>query len=80
MLTPLSFLNPTLGRAVSPAFSVPVELAVFVGLYVHARRRNSPSRPYLVAILLYIALTALVLYVSVVEPRLIEGLWQIFWG
>ena len=79
-LTPVSFLNPTLGRAVSPAFSVPFELVVFVGLYISARRNSAPSRPYLVASLSYVGLTLLVLYVSVLQPRLIEGLWTVLWG
>jgi hypothetical protein len=80
MLTPVSFLNPTLGRAVSPALSVPVELIVFVGLFVSARRNGTPSRPYLVAGLSYVGLTLLVLYVSLVQPRLIEGVWTVLWG
>jgi hypothetical protein len=80
MLTPLSFLNPTLGRAVSPAFSVPLELMVFLGLFVSARRNGTPSRPYLVATLSYVGLTLVVLYVSVVQPRLIEGVWTVLWG
>ena len=80
MLTPVSFLNPTLGRAVSPAFSVPFELMVFVGLFISARRRGTPARPYLVASLSYFGLTLLVLYVSIVQPRLIEGVWTRLWG
>ena len=80
MLTPVSFLNPTLGRAVSPAFSAPFELVVFVGLYVAARRGGTPSRPYLVASLAYLGLTLAVLYVSVVQPSLIEGVWTVLWG
>jgi hypothetical protein len=80
LLTPVSFLNPTLGRAVSPALSVPFELAVFVVLYVVARRRGTPARPYLVAALLYVGLTLVVVYVSLVDPRIIEALWALLWG
>jgi hypothetical protein len=80
MLTPVSFLNPTLGRAVSPALSVPVELVVFLALFVSARRNGTPSRPYLVASASYVGLTLLVLYVSVIQPRLIESVWTVIWG
>jgi hypothetical protein len=80
MLTPVSFLNPTLGRAVSPAFSVPFELVIFVGLFILARRNKAPSKPYLVASFIYVALTLLVVYGAVVNPHLIESLWGLLWG
>ncbi|HSI03559.1 MAG: hypothetical protein ACAI38_01605 [Myxococcota bacterium] len=80
MLTPLSFLNPTLGRAVSPAFSVPFVLALFVGLFFLARRKGTPSRPYLVAALVYVGLTVIVVYVSVAQPGFLESLWKALWG
>lgn len=80
MLTAVPFINPTLGRAVAPEVSTTVELVLIIALLIAARVRRTAWQPYLVALLTLIALTLVIVYISVIEPGIIEGLWESIWG
>ena len=80
MLTAVPFINPTLGRAVAPEVSTTVELVLIIALMIAARVRRTAWQPYLVALLTLIALTLVIVYISVIEPGIIEGLWESIWG
>ncbi len=80
LLTAVPFINPTLGRAVSPEVSSTVELVLVIALLIAARVRKTAWQPYLVALLVLVALALLIVYMSVVEPGIIEGAWETIWG
>lgn len=80
MLTAVPFINPTLGRAVAPEVSTTAEFLLVVALLIAARVRRTAWQPYLVALLVMLGLTAIIVYVSVVEPTIIEGIWHAIWG
>lgn len=80
MLTAVPFINPTLGRAVSPEVSSTVELVLVITLLIAARVRKTAWQPYLVALLVLIALVLVIVYISVIEPSIIERMWEAFWG
>ncbi len=80
MLTAVPFINPTLGRAIAPEVSATVELVLIIALLIAARIRKTAWQPYLVALLVLMGLTLLIVYVSVIEPSIIEGLWETIWG
>jgi hypothetical protein len=80
MLTAVPFINPTLGRAVAPELSATVELLIIIALLITARVRKTAWQPYLVALLTLIALTLLIVYISVIKPGIIDGLWKAIWG
>jgi hypothetical protein len=74
MLSLVPFLNPTLGRIIHPAVSVPIELIVLVSLWVRARRRQEETRPYAIAVVAFlVALVALVV-VMVAVPSAAQSL------
>ena len=77
MLSLVPFLNPTLGRLISPAVSVPVELILLVALLVHARVKRRETRPYAVALYGFGAALATLVVVMVALPTAAERLWQI---
>ena len=76
MLTAVPFINPTLGRAIAPEVSTTVEFLLIIALLVAARVRRTAWQPYLVALLTLIALTLVIVYVSVIEPGVIERVWE----
>ena len=76
MLTAVPFINPTLGRAIAPEVSTTVEFLLIIALLVAARVRRTAWQPYLVALLTLIALTLVIVYVSVIEPGIIERVWE----
>nr|MBP7409177.1 hypothetical protein [Flavobacteriales bacterium] len=80
MLTAVPFINPTLGRAIAPEVSTTVEFLLIIALLVAARVRRTAWQPYLVALLTLIALTLVIVYVSVIEPGIIERVWEAIWG
>jgi hypothetical protein len=55
MLSLVPFLNPTLGRIIHPAVSVPVELVVLVSLWVRARRKKEETLPYAFSVWAFLA-------------------------
>lgn len=80
MLTAVPFINPTLGRAVSPEVSSTVELVLVIALLIATRVRKTAWQPYLVALLVLIALVLVIVFISVIEPSIIERLWEALWG
>jgi hypothetical protein len=80
MLSLVPFLNPTLGRIIHPAVSVPVELVVLVSLWVRARRKREETRPYAIAVAAFlVGLVALVVVMAAL-PSAAESLWHVLVG
>lgn len=65
MLSLVPFLNPTLGRLIAPQVSVPIELAVLVLLWVRARRRRDETRPFAIALAMFVGALAAVVVAMV---------------
>lgn len=76
MLSLLPFLNPALGRLISPQLSVPVELLSMIVLLVRARLKREPLRPYVVALIFFFAELGALIAVMVAWPNVPERLWQ----
>lgn len=64
LLTGVTFINPSLGRAVAPQLSVPLEFALIVGLLIAARRRGERWQPYAVGAIAYVVLLATIMIVN----------------
>jgi len=77
MLSLVPFLNPTLGRIIHPAVSVPVELIVLVSLWVRARRKQEETRPYAIAVAAFLVGLVALVGVMVALPSASESLWQL---
>lgn len=77
MLSFLPFLNPTLGRLIAPGAGVPVELVAMIVLLVRARRRQRAALPYAVALVAFLAATALLGVVMGAFPGAAESLWRL---
>lgn len=80
LLALLPFLNPALGRLVSPKLSLPVELLAMVALLVRARLKGEPVRPYVVGIALSLGALGVLLALMLGLPTLPERLWQHLYG
>lgn len=75
LLSLVPFLNPALGRLVSPKLSLPVELLAMVALLLRARSRKESLRPYLVGLGLFFVALGLLVAVMVARPDIPERLW-----
>lgn len=80
ILTAVPFINPGLGRFISPAVSVPLEFLVILALFLAAFLRNKPFRPYLVGLGAFFVGIGAIMSVSMGMPWIMEGLWTFFWG
>lgn len=80
MLTAISLLNPALGRAISPAVSVPFEFLLILMLLIVSRVKGRPWQPFLVGAIAYSSLLAVVVYGSIVEPTIMDRIWAVIWG
>lgn len=80
ILSALPFINPGLGRFISPALSLPVEFAIMLALFLTAYFKKRPYRPYLVGMGCFLALLGCIVYISVIEPGIIESMWNVVWG
>jgi hypothetical protein len=80
MLSLVPFLNPTLGRLISPAVSVPFELLLLIALLVRARRRREDSRPYAVALAAFLGALAILVLVMVALPDVPQALWKLLFA
>jgi len=80
MLSLVPFLNPTLGRLISPAVSVPFELLLLIALLVRARRRREDSRPYAVALTAFLGALAILVLVMVALPDVPQVLWKLLFA
>jgi len=77
ILALLPFLNPALGRLISPEVSISLEFVAIVTLLVHARRRKTLARPYAIGLGLFVAGLGGVMAVLGVFPEVPEHLWQV---
>ena len=80
MLSVVPFINPGLGRFISPEVSISVEFLLIVCLLLVASFQKKPYKPYLVAIVSFVLLLGSIVYVSVVNPSIFERIWVIIWG
>ncbi len=80
MLTPVAFINPTLGRVISPEVSLPVQLILLLTLFIVARVRRETWQPYAVALLGYVMLLVLIIYISFIQPSITTWIWDALWG
>lgn len=80
MLSLVPFLNPTLGRIIHPAVSVPIELIVLVSLWVRARRRQEETRPYAIAVVAFLVGVVALAAVLAAVPSASEALWHLLVG
>jgi hypothetical protein len=68
ILALLPFLNPALGRLISPKVSIPLQLVIIVTLLVRARRQKTLARPYAVGLALFLGGLGAVMAVLLVWP------------
>ncbi len=80
ILTALPFINPGLGRFIGPEVSVSVEFMLLVFLLVLAAVKKQVYKPYLAGLCGFIVAMAAVMYVSEINPAILEGLWDSIWG
>ncbi len=80
MLSLVPFLNPTLGRLISPAVSVPFELLLLIALLVRARRRREDIRPYAVALMAFLGALTLLVVLMVAFPSVPQALWKLMFA
>ncbi len=80
ILSALPFINPGLGRFISPAVSLPVEFLIILTLLLTAYFNKRPYRPYLVAMGSLVLLFGIIIYISVIKPAIIESIWLSIWG
>jgi len=64
LLTAVALINAPLGRATAPQISVALEFLIIVGLLVAARIQRKPWRPFLVGVIAYVGLLAVILAVN----------------
>ncbi|MBL7791094.1 MAG: hypothetical protein JNK77_02130 [Saprospiraceae bacterium] len=80
ILSALPFINPSLGRFISPAVSLPVEFLIILTLLLTAYFNKRPYRPYLVAMGSLVLLLGIIIYISMIKPAIIESVWLAIWG
>jgi hypothetical protein len=80
MLTPVAFMNPTLGRAISPEVSLPVQLVLLLVLFIVAKVRKRPWQPFAVALVGYFLLLLLIVWISFIQPEITNWIWETIWG
>lgn len=64
LLTAVALINAPLGRATAPEISVPLEFLIIVALLVAARVQRRPWRPFLVGVIAYVGLLAIIMGVN----------------
>jgi hypothetical protein len=64
LLTAVALINAPLGRATAPEISVPLEFLIIVALLVAARIQRKPWRPFLVGVIAYVGLLAVIMGVN----------------
>lgn len=79
ILSALPFINPGLGRFISPAVSLPVEFLLILTLLLVAYRRKKPYRSYVTAMIGFLILLAVIIYISVIQPNIITSIWNLIW-
>lgn len=80
ILTAIPFINPGLGRFISPMVSLPVELALILTLFLSAYFQKNTYKPYMVGLGSFFLLLGFIVYISFVNPIIIETMWNAIWG
>jgi len=80
ILSAVPFINPGLGRFLSPAVSLPVEFLLILILLMIAYIKKKPYRPFLVALGSFLVLLTIIVYISIIQLSIIESLWTVIWG
>ncbi len=80
MLSLLPFLNPALGRLISPGVSIPLQFVILVALLISARRRGTLARPYAVGLGMFCVGLAGVMAMLQLRPEVPERLWLALFG
>lgn len=80
ILSAIPFINPGLGRFIAPEVSVPVEFLLILGLLLTARFKKQPYRPYLVGLGSMVLFLGIIMYISVINPAIMESMWMAIWG
>ena len=80
ILSALPFINPGLGRLIAPEVSLPVEFLLILSFLLVARYKKKPYRPYLVGLGSMVLLLGIILYISLIDPAIIESMWMTIWG
>jgi hypothetical protein len=80
ILSAVPFINPGLGRFISPEVSISVEFLLILCLLLAAYLRKKPYKPYLVALGSFVLLLGCIGYASVGSPSIFEQIWVAIWG
>lgn len=80
MLSALPFVNPGLGRFINPGVSLTVEFLFLLSFFLAARIRRKVYQPYLVALGCFFLMLGLIIYISLIDPSVSEGIWVAIWG
>ncbi len=80
ILSALPFINPGLGRFIGPAVSLPVELLIILTLLVLEYFNQKKYKPYWIGLGAFFGALAFIVYISMLNPAIIEWGWQLIWG
>lgn len=80
ILSALPFINPGLGRFIGPEVSLPVELLCILTLLFLERFNQKMYKPYWIGLGAFFGTLGIVIYISMVNPQIIEWGWQLIWG
>jgi hypothetical protein len=80
ILTALPFINPGLGRFIGPEVSISVEFLLLLAFLLLAFFKKQVYKPYLVGLCGFVVAMAVVMYVSAINPSVLEGVWEMIWG
>lgn len=80
ILSALPFINPGLGRFIGPEVSLPVELLIILTLLVLEYFNQKKYKPYLIGLGAFFGALAFIVYISMLNPSVIEWAWQMIWG
>ena len=80
ILSALPFINPGLGRFIGPEVSLPVELLIILTLLVLEYFNQKKYKPYWIGLGAFFGALAFIVYISMVNPSVIEWAWQMIWG
>lgn len=80
ILSALPFINPGLGRFIGPEISLPVELLCIIALLVLERFHQKIYKPYWIGLGAFFGMLGVIIYLSVINPQILENAWQLIWG
>lgn len=80
ILSAVPFINPGLGRFISPGVSISVEFLLIICLLSVAYFQKKPCKPYLVALGSFVLLLGCIMFLSLGSPSIFERIWVLVWG